>query len=413
MEYMKSSFFIPIWFDEFDDFVDAMGKDFRWDEVNAAELYPRYLFNYAVRIFKNPRHFRCFRLKNPEELNLYMGEGKVCIPRFPELSEVRFSCFSTGVGFLDFQMSFFDSVPENVADFSYRFKKAVQKREYADAQGKRILYDVAQSLMPKGSSADLFFAASEDFKYECISYHRLYMERPEPEEKVLSRWLTLLKRSYCTSFCKSSGDSEYDFRYDPYAYEHWAGCPEGMVNMLFSADQEGANAFLKNYKTEQLDRDYYFLYLLLLNQRFSAIQYVTQISEVSFEQPRMVERLNRRIVELKSVFAFNIVSDDMLFQNVYSKMYKVLDIDRLLEDVRDNESQMEVIYNKDAARSEHLSNKMLFGISLLSLFSAAVDAAGFIDRFHAPGWISTGLGLFFPIVTIAFCGFWAFVHRKR
>jgi len=403
MGYMNSSFFIPVWFENFDTFASFMELDCRWADVDPEELAPRYLLNYAVRIAKNPRLFRAFRLKNTEGLNLYMGEGRTVIPAFPELTEIRMSCFSTGVGFLEFRVAFRESTPENVADFSYIFKKAAQRRPLAEEHGKRVLFDVATDLMPEGTSPQLFFTASAEFKFECISYHRLKMDFPKPDDGILTRWLSLLKRSYGTGFRQAPRDSEYDFHYEPYEYDHWAGCPEGMVDLLFASGDEKTDKFLDGYKRDQLDRDYYFLYLVLLNQRFSAIQYVTMISAASAESSREVELLNRRIVELKAVFAFNIVSDDQLFQNLYAKMYKILDIDRLLDDVRDNESQMEMIHSKIAERSEKLSNRLLFGISLLSVFSAMLDASDFFERFDVGAGFSTGLGMIFALVIMGIC----------
>ena len=114
---------------------------------------------------------------------------------------------------------------------------------------------------------------------------------------------------------------------------------------------------------------------MLLNQRLSAIQYIDEISRLSDAGQKAIERLNVRVVRLKTVFSFAVISNDHIFQNVYSRMYKILDIDRLLEDIRDNEAQMEILRNASAARADKLSNKFLGGISFLALFSALIDAS--------------------------------------
>ena len=74
-------------------------------------------------------------------------------------------------------------------------------------------------------------------------------------------------------------------------------------------------------------------------------------------------------------------------------MYNILGIERLLEDILDNEAQIEILRNASAAKAEKLSSRLLFGISLLSIFSALVDASSYFERFDTLSAIATMLGL--------------------
>ena len=94
---------------------------------------------------------------------------------------------------------------------------------------------------------------------------------------------------------------------------------------------------------------------------------------------------------LKTSFSFSIVSDDQLYQTVYSKMYMILGIDRLLADVRDNEEQIELLQNQERMNTEKITSVFLFGLSILSLFSVLVDAAGYFDRIPVLQSVSTAL----------------------
>lgn len=87
-------------------------------------------------------------------------------------------------------------------------------------------------------------------------------------------------------------------------------------------------------------------------------------------------------------------------------MYKILGIDCLLSDILDNEGQIEILRNASAAKAEKLSSRLLFGISLLSVFSALVDASGYFDRFEALKSFSTDLGLISTVAVVCISLVW-------
>ena len=110
---------------------------------------------------------------------------------------------------------------------------------------------------------------------------------------------------------------------------------------------------------------------------------------------------------LKNAFSFNVISDDSIVQNIYSKMYTVLDIRNLLEDVIENEKQLEFLQKAKHINDDRLSNKYLLGISILSLFSALIDSASFFDRVNSIQPISTMLSLICVLSILALCIVWA------
>jgi hypothetical protein len=126
-----------------------------------------------------------------------------------------------------------------------------------------------------------------------------------------------------------------------------------------------------------------------------------------------MEKINQRIVKLKTVFSFRIISDDLIFQNVYAKMYKVLDIDCLLEDIRDNENQRELLMNINSAKTEKRSSQFLMGISLLSLFSALIDASSYFDRISFLRPVATYLGALSTVLVVLFCFVWLSKNRRN
>lgn len=411
MSYSKTIYFIPVWFDDFDFFTAALSDSNLWNDAAAEKYTPRYLLNYATRIAQNSSLFRLFELKDLSSLNIYMFCEELQLENIPSIDQVRFSCFSTGVGFLEFWVSYEDMTPENIADFAYLFKKAAKMCGKKTANGKHALYDAAVSLMPESAEAQLFFSATVPFKYECICFHFIHLdEQPGSDESVRDR-LCRLSRSYNTKFT-SSFESDYDMIYRSGAGDCWGGSSEGLVNITYDFESSDSDYYLHNIKLSHLSVDYYFLYLLLLNQRFTAIQYINDIAKNFHKNPSDAEDLNKRIVELKAVFSFNVLSDDKIFQNVYSKMYSILEIEQLLADIVDNESQMQILQSANSAKVEKLSSKFLFGISLLSLFSALIDASSYFDRIRGLQSVSTILGFLCVCATVALCLFWLVREQK-
>ena len=207
-------------------------------------------------------------------------------------------------------------------------------------------------------------------------------------------------------------DNDSDMIYKPSENDHWSGSAEGIVNITYDLNPQNADYYLHTIKPSHLSVDYYFLYLLLLNQRFTAIEYIQIISLRYGESQQEIERLNKRIIALKTVFSFNVISDDRIFQNVYSKMYQLLEIEHLLADILDNEGQMELLQKASSAKAEKLSSHFLFGISILSLFSAMIDASSYFDRINYLQPISTILGFACVCATVVLCVIWLIKGRK-
>ena len=327
----------------------------------------------------------------------------------PVLEKVVLSCFSTGCIFAELHVSYEGLTLDEITDFAFHFKNAKKGKD--EAAGTVTMEEALAALLPKQVAAELFFTGS-DFKLECKMFHRICTEAALPEEE-LQRHLVHLRRGYHRNFAIPQTLGEYDMTYAPYSYDHWAGSQEGIVNMFHYTGEEATDAFLARYKPRHLSQNYRFMYLILLNQRFSAIRYLDKISQMSKYTRREKEKLNVKIFQLKTVFSFSVVSDDQLYQNLYSKMYGLLDIDRLLADIHDNEAQVETLQNHELLENEKMTSRFLFGLSLLSLFSVLVDAAGYFDRISILAKIATPLSFGCMLFIIVFYFVWWLRYRLK
>ena len=114
----------------------------------------------------------------------------------------------------------------------------------------------------------------------------------------------------------------------------------------------------------------------------------------------MLTDLSQRITKLKTVFAFNVISDDLIYQNVYKRMYSILDIDRLLDDIRDNEEQEQLINNAKSLQAEKQTEAFLLMLSILSLASVLIDSSSYLDRLKIGESISTIISLILVVLVV-------------
>ena len=392
----KSIFFAPIWTDNYKEFVCNLKKDARYCYISKEDT-PQYMLPYINRIYKDDDLFVKFELKDELFPQLCMYED-LCEPGSPPvLSRIVLSCFSTGCIFAEFHVVYNGLTLDQIAEFSFRFKNA--KKNMGNAPGTVTMENALVELLPRQVASEIFFTGS-DFKLECKMFHQICLEEKLPEDEM-ERHLVHLRRGYHRNFAIPQMSGEYDMTYEPYSYDRWAGSQEGLVNIFNYTGEERTDTFLAKYKPLHLSQNYLFMYLVLLNQRFSAIRYLDKISQLSKYTRKEKEKLGVKIFQLKTVFSFSVVSDDQLYQNLYSKMYEILDIDRLLCDIHDNEAQVETLQNHELLENEKMTSRFLFGLSLLSLFSVLVDAAGYFDRIQILEKIATPLS-FICLVTIVF-----------
>ena len=223
MSYAKTVFFIPVWFDEYKTFAKEMAGDARWEPINVEKLWATHLFRYACNINRPEKNLlSSFTLKDLSSLNVYTFEEEVGWAEPPTIEEVRLSCFATGVGFMEFWVSYSNNTPDEIATFSYYFKKATRMDTKELLGDRRPLYDVALDLLPKKPAAKLFFASATRIKYECNCYHFLHLDQPAPDEDTRNATLYRLCRSYRPNMPVPL-DSSYDMVYQASDGDYWSG----------------------------------------------------------------------------------------------------------------------------------------------------------------------------------------------
>ena len=409
----KSIFYIPIQFSDYNKTVTCFNNDESWEKAKTPS--PSYLLPYVTKIAKSPEYYQCFEKKNinASELYIYKNwlESQFNLHINPTLEKIRFSCFATNIAFLEYWFAFEDGdVVSDMLNFAYWFKRAKPKNEWLD-QGTKSLFDYSLDIMPAGINMKMFFTSEKVFKYDCKCFHTVKVSGKYSQEE-LDDLLHRLSRNYNFSFASALDESEHDLIYKPYSYDIWCGSPDAMANVVLYEDKDRNLNFINGHKYDQILSDHHFMYLFLLNQRFSLLKYLSAVSENDTGSRKSLDNIIKESVKFKTTFSFRVVSDDLLYQSIYSKMYHILSLDQLIEDTLENEKQAEFELSKNKSRTEDNLSVLLLGLSFLSLFSALTDATSFFDRVNIQNNISTLISILCVLIIFLICCYKIFIDNK-
>ena len=131
------------------------------------------------------------------------------------------------------------------------------------------------------------------------------------------------------------------------------------------------------------------------------------------------------MIAIKTRYSFRTVSDDAYVQTVYSRMYEVLEIDKMLDDVNDaNEKVLEANQAKQQEyqarqqehqakqqKYEHRLERLILALSFLAIFSALVDFTDFLEKFSVPPVIMPILSLTLIVLFVIVA--WLRIFRSK
>lgn len=439
----QTYYIIPLRLNDFESTKKAIGQDSRWSEFTFPSVY---LLSHASQLLSSRDLFIQYSYNNPKNIQINNASSARSIepylkPEFSEyekitsyldgfhISEIYFSAFSTGIGFLEFVVEYPDLPVQFVIDHSYCLRRP--------GQTGPSFHTVISELLPDACRYTAFFyCGNTDRKKECICYHLLkYSSEYSPEEH--QKWTYLISHGYNTSFPFDPSVDYYApeseaFCYSPNRQDTWAGSQLSLVNLNY-----GNSFFLNTYKLENLKSEYHFMYLSLLNQRFSSIAYLDELISISTSsiqnQHNRMRDLNHRIIKLNTIFSVRVVSNDTNHQTVYKKLYEIMEIDSLLADLKDTEGQISelemLLHEKEqeellkktqaearrAESREKITQQLLFAISILAIFSALIDSTDYFSQFESfpfiPKWFSL-IVIVVVIILFFIKGFWD-SHRNR
>jgi len=407
-----------------------------WRETTAySALETRYVLSYASRMTE-PRdgRLRRFTYTQTESLPLYMFDarissemekyGKSWSGLLPALGEISLFVFGTGIAFLEFRLLYGKMPVEEIIEFVFLFRslRNNESKDYLQYPDGTISFQTAAERMldKDKSGTEICFSNSSEVKKQANIYTMLDMElcgMQESTEEEIDRCRYLLMHGFSMRFVyeghtvarniDGGGDADmstqYEMIYNAGGQSYWGGSQDGLVCL---ARKPYA------YQYEHLTNDYRFLYLLLLDQRFASIAYISEFSE-PLTKLTDIQRIHKKVADLKTRYAFRVVSDDHYNQTIYNRMYNVLELDNLIADLEDTKDQLNDVTQVEQNKHDRRFEGLLTALSLLAIFSALVDLSDYLDRFftHTPknSWISLVVNL--SIICVAL--FLIFANRRK
>ena len=393
-----------------------------WAEVQKG-FQTQYLLFYASGMnLPADERFRRYRHRAPQTVPLYLFQDQLAgqqkkdresVPSSgcgPEVGGISLYVFGSGIAFLEIQVLYGDMNAQKIVSFvnlfrSLRFDES--KPQLQMQPGEISLKTAAERLLPAAKSGTvLCFSNPSEIKQQAIVYSMLDVNScgtGSAGDYSSDHCSFLLTHGYQSISPACIGqENTYEMQVCMKAGEYWRGSQDGMACVTEKP---------YSFQSVHLNVDYHFLYLLLLDQRFSAISYIEEMSRPD-QTPDSIQAIHKKVVALKTRYSFRVVSDDFFLQTIYNGMYRVLEIDHLLEDLGEGNDQLAaVVQDKQEAREQRF-NRWLSILSVLAIFSALIDLTDYISRIRSlesplHAWISLAVNA----VTIAVVCL--LLHRRK
>ena len=418
-------FIFPLRIKDKAQFMRFLAEDPRW--MPQQKMHTQYLIRYAGDM-NDPSDDRMqrFWFSDPGSLPVYMfgaylkeRMAKLERPSSGEtasLKEISLYVFGDCTAFLELRVDYGSMDLAEVAEFIYVFRSLrnnESKTKFGYPEGS-IGVDTALGLIlpEKASASELCFSNVSDLKRQAIVYTMINTTlcgARELPEKDAENYRYLISHGFnMDHLANASYQMPYEMTESFREGEYWGGCQDGLVCM----EKE---PYI--YQYQHLCEDYHVLYLLLLNQRFSIIACIDELSkEGAGKDDKELERIqdiSKRVVTLKIRYAFRIISDDAYMQTIYNKLYEVLEIDHLLKDVDEAGEQLNEILQRDQKRRGNRFETILAALSVLTLFSALVDLSDYMEKFSTGIWPKWALVINLAIIVAAVIIIFIVFRRKK
>ena len=150
------------------------------------------------------------------------------------------------------------------------------------------------------------------------------------------------------------------------------------------------------------------MYLLTLHKRYSSFAFMFDISKYKDNDKKIAE-INRDITKFQLESSFYMVSDERVYQDLYSMLRKTMDIEILFRDIKEINERFKNIRDDYNNKRERVAGTAITVLSLMTVFSALIDFSSFLDRFSGASFVNT-IASSVIIVAIAFISVFTYLH---
>lgn len=336
------------------------------------------------------------------------------------ISGIRILYFTTGFGFLIYQIDHSEDELETIVNKGFALLRAfvtdrksgkevkftyslpVENESDKLTEHELNLMKVTNHLLETEGNSKRIELFPTSCKSQCYIYHRIQLGKPLAEN-VLERHLLYLRKGFHTSFSvpEKEEDNLFDFTWRQNSNQYWGGSMKGVVSLSYCKPGEN-NYFVKEQYPNYVRNDYFLLYMILLHQR-QVLLYYNYIAVKNQNRMKKLEKIKKELIRFRINFAYKTVSDETSYQRFYDGMYECLSLECLNSDIQD---VIDRVTEFQDFSNEKSMNFVLALIAIFSVISAFADAIGFADRlkggiiFTGPHWIALILISFIMVTAI-------------
>ena len=206
-----------------------------------------------------------------------------------KLKGVSLYLFETNVAFLELDWEYVDTNATDYLNANYFLaelkskQNTLQIRTGKDEYRELTLSDAIEPMLT------MFDGVYGFDKHEQVSFYDLKPllfsmvlldKRDSDFDDILSHGAYNFKQSYQTDAAKPCS---------PFTNSHWCGSDAAMINVSYLVDDDKTNDFFFTQFVNAARNNYFYLYLLTLNQKFTLLKRISQVAKVNAKYSELNE----------------------------------------------------------------------------------------------------------------------------
>ncbi len=185
--------------------------------------------------------------------------------------------------------------------------------------------------------------------------------------------------------------------YRPQENFRWCFSKRGASVVASLCDVESTNNFLNGRWFDTIQSNYYYLYILVLHQKYAIYNYLDNVATDT--DKTFIKSNQESLIDFNSKYIFSIISDETMLQKVYLGMKQVNNVDEVYGDLLDELKRMfDYSQLKKDEANENRNSKFNF-ISLI--ISLLCGSSIIIETFNV--FSSHGFGFGFSTLKNSVC----------
>lgn len=363
------------------------------------------------------KHINTTLAKNVACFVRQFGDGKLEIPCADPrdktvmhhyafvIDRVQICCFDTGIGFCCLHIPYDTETQEDViVNSCYVLHNSARQTD--PDKGRIILQNkkethlscIAEELLTELFGTVTLFGTQSDEMIRRINLFSAVLcdipKEPETAQRYDVRCYQLAN-AHDTRDEKLVIDKE-KLHY-PRHYIRWGFSKRGCAFVANQTGEQANDSFLEHAWFKSINSNYFFLYLMVLHEKYASYYYLNQIAD----DPNMDRwKINQRaLTEFNAKYIFTVVSDEPLIQSAYEKMKKAANADEVYTELQE---QLRGMFDYARIKSDEVNERTNRKLNLISVIVTAVCSISVIFDTSS---LFVGWGWTFGFLTVRDCVF--------